>query len=126
MTAPAASPTASRPGTLLLVGVLGFGHFPVYANNLTLWALSRGIGVVYAGLCQPDNFYVRKFADHPGVCFCPLAGLGFAEFSGRAETDANLALAFRGALAGDSRRGLCALFPEPRRAAQRRPPLFRA
>lgn len=92
MTAPAASPTASRPGTLLLVGVLGFGHFPVYANNLTLWALSRGIGVVYAGLCQPDNFYVRKFADHPGVCFCPLAGLGFAEFSGRAETDANLAL----------------------------------
>lgn len=51
----------------LIVNVHAHGHFLVYSNNLTLWALSRGYAVVYAGSDAGDTFYHRKFAGHSGV-----------------------------------------------------------
>lgn len=54
---------------ILLFNLRNVGHFTVYCHNLTLWALSRGMKVVYCGLDAESTEYHTYFCDHPAVRF---------------------------------------------------------
>jgi len=57
------------PGTLLLINADCCGHFLVYSNVLTGWALARGLRVAYLGPIAEDRSFVRLHAGHPRVQF---------------------------------------------------------
>jgi len=64
--------TADRPSpskTLLLINADCCGHFLVYSNVLTGWALARGLRVLYLGPIVEDRSFVRLHAGHPRVQF---------------------------------------------------------
>ncbi len=43
------------------------GHFQIYALNLTSWALSRGLKVIYHGPITENSLYTQHYASHPFV-----------------------------------------------------------
>ncbi|MBF0233692.1 MAG: hypothetical protein HQK65_11740 [Desulfamplus sp.] len=45
------------------------GHFQIYALNLTSWALSRRLKVVYHGPISENSIYNQRYASHPSVEF---------------------------------------------------------
>lgn len=75
-----------KPGPLLLVNFLNYGHFPAYAANLARWAFSRGLEVVHLGLTQPGEAFSRTFAGQNGLTLLHPAELGLDAF-GAAATD---------------------------------------
>ncbi|GAB6126613.1 tetratricopeptide repeat protein [Humidesulfovibrio idahonensis] len=60
------TPTGRRPH-LLIHNLYNYGHFLVYADNLTVWALSRGFCVTLMGRGLAGTFYQRRHQDDPNV-----------------------------------------------------------
>jgi Glycosyltransferase len=87
------TPTGRRPH-LLIHNLYNYGHFLVYADNLTVWALSRGFRVTFMGRGLEGTFYQRRHQGDPNVQLLDaspgerldqsLSGLTKAELTARA------------------------------------------
>ena len=53
---------------LLIHIVRTVGHFQVYAHNITLWALSCGLNVIYCGPTE-NTLYFKRYGKNPSVHF---------------------------------------------------------
>ena len=58
--------------SILLCNLFHYGHFLVYAEAFTRWALSRGMHVRYLGPEAPDSTYRSAFRTDPRVTFSAL------------------------------------------------------
>ena len=59
---------------LLIYNVRTVGHFQVYAHNITLWALSRGLNVIYCGPAE-NTLYFKRYRTNKAVRLIDIGNL---------------------------------------------------